>query len=101
MEVRLSLMLSSAYEASPRSRSLPMSSSQPPGSASASGLAPGLPPVAMSASVPAGSIVVGSQTATSLAVSAAPGSAVVKNGMASQGGGEEEVSPVVNYEKPN
>lgn len=78
-------MLSSTYEASPRLRSLPMSSSQPPGSVSGSG---GLPPAPLSAPMSSGSVVVGSQVTVPSAV-LAPGSALIKNGTGNLGMEEE------------
>lgn len=88
-------MLSSSYEASPRLRSLPMSSSQPPGSVSGSSLAPGLPPAPISAPIPTGSVVVGSQV-TAPPVMSAPGSgSMLKNGTGIQSM-EEEVLRVAH-----
>jgi hypothetical protein len=67
-----------------------MSSSQPPGAVSGSGLAPGLSPVPITAPIPTGSVVVGSQVAAPSVVSA-PGSGLMKNGVGTQSM-EEEVS---------
>ena len=78
-------MLSNTYEAGPRVRSLPMSTSQPPGP---SPVPPG--PGVMAA--PGSTIVMGPQVATAVPVVSAPGSGqgvLGKNGTLP--GSEEEV----------
>lgn len=81
-------MLSNAFEASPRLRSLPLSTSQSLGPVS--GLSTlGLAPPPMSAPISGGSVVVGSPAALPSAV-LAPGSGVlIKNGVGAQSMEEE------------
>ncbi len=76
-------MLSNAFEASPRLRSLPMSAPQPPGSAPGVGLGPVLPSPPMA--VPSGSIAVGAAPSVVPVV----GSGVLKNGPGMLGMEEE------------